>query len=263
MIDLNLANAGGAVIGFEARGPILGFNIPEAVLLANTGRSLYNSLQVNFLRGCREGFSSTCPTPTHGRRTRARGSRAARREAASRTCRTSASRCRATSANLDANYALSDFDRPHRFSAQLHLRAARLAREDSGCPASCSCSQGCRTRSSRRSPSADGGAVQRSGPRLRWSLSRRFGRPSLCGSLDELRQAGSDPTRGRVQWRLLCSASSLAGGYPNNLGFGNLGRNALRGLLAASRRSEPCARFKFGGRATSKCGGTCSTSSTP
>ena len=36
-LDYNLANAAGAVIGFEARGPILGFNIPEAVLLANTG----------------------------------------------------------------------------------------------------------------------------------------------------------------------------------------------------------------------------------
>ena len=33
MVDYNLANAGGAVIGFEARTPVLGFNIPEAVLL--------------------------------------------------------------------------------------------------------------------------------------------------------------------------------------------------------------------------------------
>ena len=44
LVDLNLANAAGAVIPFESKAPILGFNIPEAVLLANTGRSLYNSL---------------------------------------------------------------------------------------------------------------------------------------------------------------------------------------------------------------------------
>ncbi len=37
MLDYNLANAGGAVIGFEARTPILGFNVPEAVVLGNTG----------------------------------------------------------------------------------------------------------------------------------------------------------------------------------------------------------------------------------
>ena len=29
---------------------------------------------------------------------------------------------------------------------------------------------------------------------------------------------------------MLCSPTSLAGGYPNNLGFGNLGRNVLRGF---------------------------------
>ena len=56
MVDLNLANAGGAVIGFESRAPILGFNIPEAVLLDNTGRSLYNSLQVNFMRRMQAGL---------------------------------------------------------------------------------------------------------------------------------------------------------------------------------------------------------------
>ena len=40
MIDNNLANSAGAVIGFEASTPILGFNVPEALLLSNTGRSL-------------------------------------------------------------------------------------------------------------------------------------------------------------------------------------------------------------------------------
>ncbi len=34
MIDYNLANASGALIGFEARTPVLGFNVPEAVAAA-------------------------------------------------------------------------------------------------------------------------------------------------------------------------------------------------------------------------------------
>ena len=50
LLDYNLANATGQVIGFEARTPVLGFNVPEAVLLANTGRSLYNSIQFNLMK---------------------------------------------------------------------------------------------------------------------------------------------------------------------------------------------------------------------
>ena len=56
MLDYNLANASGALIGFEARTPILGFNVPEAVVLRNTGRSLYNSLQLNLAKRMADGF---------------------------------------------------------------------------------------------------------------------------------------------------------------------------------------------------------------
>ena len=38
------------MIGFEARTPILGFNVPEAVVLGNTGRSLYNSMQLGLTK---------------------------------------------------------------------------------------------------------------------------------------------------------------------------------------------------------------------
>ena len=55
MLDYNLANAGGAVIGFEARTPVLGFNVPEAVVLRNTGRSLYNSMQLNLAKRMADG----------------------------------------------------------------------------------------------------------------------------------------------------------------------------------------------------------------
>lgn len=57
-----------------------------------------------------------------------------------------------------------------------------------------------------------------------------FGRPSLCGTLDRLRQSASDPTEQSFDASVLCSPLSLAGGYPNNRGFGNLGRNVLRGM---------------------------------
>ena len=55
-----------------------------------------------------------------------------------------------------------------------------------------------------------------------------FGRPSLCGTLGDLRQGGSDPTERYFNPGVLCSPLTTAGGYPNNLGFGNLGRNTLR-----------------------------------
>ncbi len=57
-----------------------------------------------------------------------------------------------------------------------------------------------------------------------------FGRPSLCGSLDQLRQADDNPWEGAFDATQLCSPLSAAGGYPDNRGFGNLGRNELRGL---------------------------------
>jgi hypothetical protein len=57
-----------------------------------------------------------------------------------------------------------------------------------------------------------------------------FGRPTLCGTLDQLRETGSDPTERAFNPAALCSPMTLAGGYPNNRGFGNLGRNILRGF---------------------------------
>ena len=230
MTDYNLANAGGAVIGFESRGPILGFNIPEAVLLANTGRSLYNSLQVNFLRRMAEGFqfnmsytyarskdtSSADPGSTSG--------------GGKPDVPNVGFAVQGDQRNLDANYALSDFDRPHRFSTSFIYELPGFARGfrlsgfvqlQSGLPYSIFSAE----------PEVQTAAQYNDLVRGSGGLYRAaFGRPSLCGSLDELRQEGSDPTEAAFNASVLCSASSLAGGYPNNLGFGNLGRNALRGF---------------------------------
>ena len=44
-----------------------------------------------------------------------------------------------------------------------------------------------------------------------------------------MREQASDITRGYFNPSALCSPLTAAGGYPNNFGFGNLGRNVLRG----------------------------------
>ena len=51
-IDYNMSRPASStsdnvIVPFEARAPILGFNIPEAVLLQSSGNSIYHALQVN------------------------------------------------------------------------------------------------------------------------------------------------------------------------------------------------------------------------
>ncbi|HSI89185.1 MAG TPA: TonB-dependent receptor [Pyrinomonadaceae bacterium] len=55
-VDLNLANANGQVINFEARVPILGFNVPEAILLESKGTSDYHAAQFNLTRRLSRGL---------------------------------------------------------------------------------------------------------------------------------------------------------------------------------------------------------------
>jgi hypothetical protein len=249
MIDNNLANAGGAVIGFEARGPILGFNIPEAVLLDNTGRSLYHSLQLTFLRRMSNGLQfNAAYTYSRSKDTSSvdPGSTAG---AGKPDTPNAGFAVQGDQRNLNANYALSDFDRPHRFSTSFiyelpgfarGFRVSGFVQLQSGLPYSIYSAE----------PEIQTSAQYTNLVRGSGGLYRAaFGRPSLCGSLDELRQAGPDPTEAAFNAAVLCSASSLAGGYPNNLGFGNLGRNELRGLWQRRVDLSIARAFKFGGRA--------------
>ena len=79
-------------------------------------------------------------------------------------------------------------------------------------------------------------------------LYSRIRKAEPCGSLDDLRQTGSDPTE-RPSTRASCFSSSLAGGYPDQ-GFGNLVRNALRrfwhrpSISASPRVHLPAARAR-------------------
>jgi hypothetical protein len=248
MLDYNLANSAGAVIGFEARGPILGFNIPEAVLLDNTGRSLYHSLQVNFLRRMSQGLQFNMSyTYSHSKDTSSvdPGSTAG---AGKPDVPNAGFAVQGDQRNLDANYALSDFDRPHRFSTSFiyelpgfarGFRVSGFVQLQSGLPYSIYAAE---PEISSAAQYAD--IVRGSGGLYRAA----FGRPSLCGSLDDLRRQASDPTEGDFNASVLCSPSSLAGGYPNNLGFGNLGRNELRGLWQRRVDLSIARAFKFGGR---------------
>ena len=117
---------------------------------------------------------------------------------------------------------------------------ARACSTASVSPGSCSCSRVCRIRSTPRNRSSAnvsqyGDLVRGSGGLYRLG----FGRPSLCGSLDELRQAGDDPTEAAFNRSVLCSPTTLAGGYPDNLGVRQSGPERAPRLLAATCRPEP------------------------
>jgi hypothetical protein len=249
MLDYNLANAAGAVIGFEARGPILGFNIPEAVLLANTGRSIYNSVQFNLLKRVSHGvqfnlaytYSRSKDTSSVDPGSTAGGGKP--------DVPNAGFMAQGNQRDLEANYAVSDFDRPHRFSGSWvwdlpgggaigGFRFSGFVQLQSGLPYSI------------YSAEPELGNVSQYGDLVRGSggiYRLGFGRPSLCGSLDELSQAGEDPTEAAFNKSVLCSPSTAAGGYPGNLGFGNLGRNVLRGFWQRRVDLSLAKSFPLGG----------------
>jgi hypothetical protein len=242
-LDFNLSNpitcnamnvaGGGAVIGFEARVPILGFNIPEALLLQSSGNSIYHGLQLGitqrFSRGLQfNGFYtwsksidylSSDPGSTAG--------------SGKPDVPNTGFVVQGDQRDLSNNRGVSDFDRTHRFSAsfvyELPFSGSRLvkgwqvsgfAQIQSGSPFSVFASEPeIGNASQYNDPFRGSGGLYRLG----------FGRPSLCGTMDQLRQQSDDITEGYYNPSVLCSATSLAGGYPGNFGFGNLGRNILRG----------------------------------
>ncbi|HET9358106.1 MAG TPA: carboxypeptidase-like regulatory domain-containing protein [Vicinamibacterales bacterium] len=244
MLDYNLANAGGSVIGFEARTPILGFNVPEALLLGNTGRSLYNSVQFGFTKRMSDGlqfnlaytYSRSMDTSSADPGSTAGGGKPDTPNAGFVV--------QGDNRDVDANWALSDFDRPHRFSGSwiwnmgAGFRFSGFVQLQSGLPYSI------------YSVEPEIGSVAQYTDLVRGSggLYRLgFGRPSLCESLDDLRQQGSDPTEAAFNKSVLCSPTTAAGGYPDNLGYGNLGRNELRGFWQRRVDLSLAKAFALGG----------------
>lgn len=247
-IDYNLSNTAGAVIGFESRGPILGFNIPEALLLESSANSIYHGLQVGVTKRFSRGFQfnafytwsksmdyqSSDPGSTAG--------------SGKPDVPNTGFVVQGDQRNLRSNRAVSDFDRTHRFSAsyvydlplgeKAFLKGWQIsgfAQIQSGTPFSIFAAEPEATTVANYTNLTRGsGGLYRLG----------FGRPSLCGSIDQLRQQATDVTRGYFNASVLCSPLTPAGGYPGNLGFGSLGRNVLRGPYQK--------RFDFGLSKTTK-----------
>jgi hypothetical protein len=235
LVDYNLGNVAGAVITFEGRSPFLGFDVPEAILLGNSAFSNYHSAQFSLNKRFSKGlqfnlaytFSKSMDNASTDPGSTAGGGRPDLPNAGFTA--------QGNAFNTRANYARSDFDRPHRFSASYVYelpsfgsnskyltgwQISGFAQAQSGVPFTIFAAE-----------TTVGTAAQYNNVRLGSAGLYRlaFGRPSLCGTLDQLRQGGADQTEQYFNPSVLCSPLSLAGGYPNNRGFGNLGRNVLRG----------------------------------
>ena len=233
-IDLNLANpltcsgstlGGGQVINFEARVPVLGFNVPEALLLESNGRSAYHGAQFSLTKRFTQGLqfnaaytwsksldtSSTDPGSTAG--------------SGKPDVPNTGFVVQGDVRNLDSNYAVSDFDRTHRFSLSWVYdiptfglknrltdgwRLSGFFQAQTGNPYSIFSPE----------PEVQTAAqyadlVRGSGGLFRLG----FGRPGLCGTLDQLQQTGADITEAAFDGSVLCSP------FGQN---GSLGRNVLR-----------------------------------
>ena len=236
LIDYNLANPSGAVITFEGRSPFLGFDVPEAILLGNSAYSTYHSAQLSLTKRLSKGlqfnaaytFSKSIDNASADPGSTAGGGKP--------DLPNVGFTAQGNAFDTNANRGLSDFDRPHRFSLSFVYdipsfgsqskfltgwRVSGFGQTQSGLPYSIFSAE-----VTAANPTNYNSLRLGSGGLYRLA----FGRPSLCGTLDQLRQTGSDPTEQAFTQGALCSPMSLAGGYPNNRGFGNLGRNVLRGF---------------------------------
>jgi len=259
-IDLNLANpltcsgntlGGGQVINFESRVPILGFNVPEALVLRSNGESDYHGAQFSLTQRLTKGLrfnaaytwsksmdtSSSDPGSTAG--------------SGKPDVPNTGFVVQGDVRNLDANRAVSDFDRTHRFSLNFVYelptggsqsrfltgwQVSGFFQVQTGAPFSIFAPEPEITSAAQYAALTNGsGGLFRLG----------FGRPSLCGTLDELQQQGSDVTEAAFNRSALCTA------FGQN---GSLGRNVLRsatqsrfdlGLMKTTKLTERVA-LEFG-----------------
>ncbi|MCI0363867.1 MAG: hypothetical protein L0219_08300 [Phycisphaerales bacterium] len=216
------------MIPFEARGVVLGFNIPEALLLQSSGNSTYHGLQIGVTRRMTGGFqfrgaytlskaidySSVDPGSTAG------GGRP--------DVPNAGFVMQGNQRDWKSNRAVSDYDRPHRFALSYSWtipsfgsrsrlvdgwQFSGFAQVQSGAPFSIFFPE-----PEANTPAALAVLGTGSGGLFRLG----FGRPNLApgASLADLSRKGSD----HVTQFFNPSALASPGG-----GFGNLGRNVLRG----------------------------------
>ncbi|HET9217227.1 MAG TPA: carboxypeptidase-like regulatory domain-containing protein [Terriglobia bacterium] len=239
MVDYNLANSGGAVITFEGRARYLGFDVPEAILLGNSAYSNYHSGQIAVIKRFASGMGFDLAYTYSRSMDNASADPGSTAGGGKPDLPNVGFTSQGDAFNTRANYAPSDFDRTHRFSANFlyelptfgstsrWVRGWNLSgfyQVQSGVPFTIFSPE---TTVGNASNYTNTPANARLGAAGLYRLA--FGRPSLCGSLDQLREQADDITEGHFNPSVLCNPLSLAGGYPNNRGFGNLGRNVLRG----------------------------------
>jgi hypothetical protein len=226
-LDYNLSSPGatGAVIGFEARGPIMGFNIPEAVLLQSSANSIYHALQMNVTKRISHGFqfnTSYTWSKSIDNNSADPGSTAG---GGKPDVPNVGLVVQGDQRNLSTNRAVSDFDRPHRLSASFvytfptfgsnsqWLKGWTLSgftQVQSGSPFSIISAEPEIANVSQYTNLARGsGGLFRHG----------FGRPSISGTLEEFKEKGDDPTEQFFNTSMLVSPLGQ---------LGNLGRNVLR-----------------------------------
>ena len=223
--DYNLANAAGAVINFEARVPVLGFNVPEALQLQSNADSIYHGAQFSLTRRFANGLqfnvaytfsksidnSSSDPGSTAG--------------SGKPDVPNAGFVVQGDQRDLDANRAVSDFDRTHRFSTNFVYTIPTFGSNSafakgwelsgffqlqSGTPYTIFAPEPEISTAAQYTDLVRGsGGLYRLG----------FGRPNLCGTLDQLNQSGPDITEQAFNSGALCTAFG---------GIGSLGRNTLR-----------------------------------
>ncbi|MGD9561836.1 MAG: carboxypeptidase regulatory-like domain-containing protein [Pyrinomonadaceae bacterium] len=114
--DLNLSSADGRYINFEARVPILGFNVPEALLLQSKGYSNYHGAQFGLTKRLSQGlqfnvaytFSKSIDVMSSDPGSTAGGGKP--------DVPNTGFIAQGDARDLDNNRGPSDFDRTHRFS---------------------------------------------------------------------------------------------------------------------------------------------------
>ncbi len=226
--DLNLSSANGTFINFEARVPILGFNVPEALLLQSRGSSNYHGGQFSLTKRLSKGLQfnvaytfsksidtmSTDPGSTAG--------------SGKPDVPNSGFIAQGDSRNLENNRALSDFDRTHRFSTNFVWEiptggmksrwvngwsVSGFFQAQSGTPFTVFASEPEIANVSQLTSTTRGaGGIYRPG----------FGRPNINCTADQAVSTGT--TNNLAVINSSCFSSAFGQ-------FGNLGRNTFRGSM--------------------------------
>jgi len=255
-VDLNLANpitcagstlGGGQLINFEARVPVLGFNVPEALVLKSNGDSTYHGAQFSLTHRLSRGLhfnaaytfsrsedtSSSDPGSTAG--------------SGKPDVPNTGFVVQGDQRNLDANRAVSDFDRTHRFSLNfvydLPFRSSSkflsgwqlsgFFQAQTGSPYSIFAPE-----PELQTAPQYADLVRGSGGLYRLG----FGRPNLCG---DVQQQGPDITEAAFNRGALCTALGQNGSLPRNALRAPLQSRFDLGIVKRTKLSERVA-VEFG-----------------